>query len=115
MSDIVQAAFLVQDYQLERLPAWTRNERYDIVAKLDAAIAARPQPDGFAPTWALALRSLLSERLRLVVHRATVQKSIYALVLARRDGTLGPAIKPAEFDCDALREQLGGDTRRRTH
>ena len=32
VSDIVQAAFLIQDYQLEGLPAWTRSERYDIVA-----------------------------------------------------------------------------------
>ena len=37
VSDIVQAAFLIQDYQLEGLPAWTRSERYDIVAKLDAS------------------------------------------------------------------------------
>ena len=112
VSDIVEAAFLLQDYQLDGLPTWTRNERYDIVAKLDAAIAARPQPDGFAPTWALALRSLLSERLRLVVHRATIQRPIYALVRARRDGALGPAMKPAEFDCDALREQAVAAARR---
>jgi uncharacterized protein (TIGR03435 family) len=112
LASIVQAAFLVQDYQLEGLPAWTRNERYDIVAKLDAAIAARSQPDGFDPTWALALRSLVIERLKLAFHRATVQKPVYALVRARRDGTLGPNIKPAEFDCDALREQAVATARR---
>ena len=112
IADLVQAAFLVQDYQLDGLPDWTRSERYDIVAKLDAAIAARPQPDGYDPTWALALRSLLIERLALVVHRATVQKPVYALVRARRDGTLGPNLKPAEFDCDALREQAVSAARR---
>jgi uncharacterized protein (TIGR03435 family) len=104
-SDLVQAAYLVQDYQLDGLPDWTRSERYDINAKLDATIAARPQPDGYDPTWALALRSLLAERLRLAVHRETVQKPVYALVRARRDGAVGPNLMPAAFDCDALRAQ----------
>jgi len=112
VAELVQAAFLVQDYQIDGLPDWTRSERYDIVAKLDAAIAARPQPDGYDPTWALALRSLLIERLRLAIHRETVQKPVYALVRARRDGTLGPSLKPAEFDCDALREQAVAAARR---
>jgi uncharacterized protein (TIGR03435 family) len=112
VADLVQAAFLVQDYQLDGLPDWTRSERYDIVAKLEPAIAARPQPDGYDPTWALALRSLLAERLRLTVHRETVQKPVYALVRARRDGTLGPNLKPAEFDCDALREAAVAAARR---
>jgi len=105
VSDLVQVAFLVQDDQLQGLPNWTRNERFDVVAKLDAAVAARAQPPGFQPTWSLALRSLLAERLRLVVHRETLQKPVYALVRAKSDGTLGPNIRRAEFDCDALREQ----------
>jgi len=109
---LVQAAFLVQDYQLDGLPDWTRRERYDIVARLDAALAARPQPDGYDPTWALALRSLLIDRLRLRVHREVVEKPVFALVRARRDGTLGPNLKPAEFDCDALREQAVAAARR---
>src|SRR3954471_20297038 len=50
-SDLVQPAFLLQDDQLAGLPNWTRNERFDIVAKLDAALAARAQPPGFQPTW----------------------------------------------------------------
>jgi len=105
LASIVQAAFLVQDFQLDGLPEWARNERYDVVAKLDAALAARSQPDGYDPIWSLALRSLLIERLHLVTHRETREKPVYALVRARRDGTLGPKMKPTDFDCDALRDQ----------
>src|SRR5688572_23599232 len=62
--DLLQAAFLIQPYQLEGdFPDWTRDERYDIVAKLDPAIASRNQPPGFAPTWSLALRALLIDQL----------------------------------------------------
>jgi uncharacterized protein (TIGR03435 family) len=103
-SDLVQAAFLVQDYQLDGLPAWTRNERYDVVAKLDARIAALNQPPGFSPTWSLALRALVIERFQLRSHREVRDRPVYALTVAR-EGRLGPDLKPAEFDCDALREQ----------
>jgi uncharacterized protein (TIGR03435 family) len=103
--DLLQAAFLIQPYQLEGdLPDWTRNERYDIVAKLDAALAKRDQPPGFAPTWSLALRAFLIDQLQLKFHRQTVQRPVYALVRAR-EGALGPKIKPTAFDCEALRQQ----------
>jgi uncharacterized protein (TIGR03435 family) len=105
MAALVQAAFLVQDHQLDGLPDWTRTERYDMTARLDPAIAGRNQPAGFDPTWSLALRAALMERARLSVRRQTMQKPVYALVRARRDGSLGPSIKPAQFDCDALREK----------
>lgn len=105
VADLVQAAFQLQDYQIEGLPRWTREERYDIVAKLDAEVAARVQPPGATPPWALALRSLLAERMRLTVHSETAQRPIYALVVANRDGRLGPNIKPAGADCDALQAQ----------
>jgi len=110
-SDLVQAAFLVQDYQLDNLPAWTRNERYDVVAKLDARLASLNQPDGFYPTWSLALQALVIDRFKLQSHREVRQRPVYALTVAR-EGKLGPNLKPAEFDCDALREQTVAAARR---
>jgi uncharacterized protein (TIGR03435 family) len=103
-SDLVQAAFLLQDYQLEGLPAWTRNERYDVVAKLDARLASLNQPDGFSPIWSLALRALVVDRFQLQSHREVRQRPVYALTVAR-EGRVGPNLKRTEFDCDALREQ----------
>jgi uncharacterized protein (TIGR03435 family) len=102
---LILGAYQVQPYQLQGAPSWIRDERYDITARLDPQVAGRLQPDGHPPTWALALRNLLTERARLSFHRETRQLPIYALVLARRDGKLGPNLRPAQADCDALRTQ----------
>ena len=102
---LLYGAYQLQPYQLVGAPSWVRDERYDILAKLDPKIAGRLQPDGHPPTWALALRRLLLERARLTFHRETRQLPIYALGVARPDRKLGPNIRPAQTDCDALRLQ----------
>ena len=105
VSDLVIAGHLLQDDQVVGMPAWARNTRYDISARLDPRVAAASQPDGLPPTWALALRALLRERLQLAFHREIAQRPVYALMLARSDGRLGPSMRRAEFDCDALKER----------
>ena len=47
----------------------------------------------------MMLRGLLAERFKLVVHNETKEQPIYALVLARTDGRLGPQMKPSTLDC----------------
>ncbi|HTM01918.1 MAG TPA: TIGR03435 family protein [Vicinamibacterales bacterium] len=105
IADIVAAAYQLQPFQLANAPDWMRHERYDIVAKLDAKIAAALQPDGLPPTWALALRSLLRDQLKLSFHRESEERPVYALMRARPDGRLGPNLRPAANDCDTLKEQ----------
>ena len=102
---LITAAYQLQPYQLQDAPSWTREDRYNINARLDPKIASRLQPDGHPPTWALALRNLLSERSRLTFHRETRELPIYALMVARADRKLGPNIQPAKADCDALRTE----------
>jgi uncharacterized protein (TIGR03435 family) len=104
---MLYGAYQLQPYQLIGAPSWVRDERYDIIARLDPKIAGRLQPDGHPPTWALALRHLLIERAHLTYHRETRQLPVYALVMARADRKLGPNIRPAQADCDALRTQSG--------
>lgn len=108
---LLLGAFQLQPYQLQDAPSWIRDERYDIIARLDPAIAGRLQPDGHPPTWALALRNLLVERARLSFRRETRQLPIFALVMARADRRLGPNIRPAQADCDALRTQSAAAAR----
>ena len=111
VSDLVQAAYWVSDHQVEGMPAWARNTRYDISARMDPRIADATQPPGLPPTWALALQALLKERLQLVFHREVAQRPAYALVLARPDKKPGPGLRPAEFDCDALKDRAAAAAR----
>ena len=111
VSDLVQAAYQVGDHQVLEMPAWARNTRYDISARLDPGVAAALQPTDRASAWGLALRTLLEERLQLAFHRETQQRPVYDLMLARPDGKLGPNMRPAAFNCDALREQAAAAAR----
>ena len=47
------------------------------------------------------LRSMLADRFHLTVHREKREVPIYALMLARRDGKLGPNLRESTVDCTA--------------
>ena len=75
------------------LPDWTKTERYDIIAK--------PAPDSH-PTREERremLRNMLVERFKVVGHIQEVERTGFALVLARTDGRLGPQLKKSTLDC----------------
>jgi bla regulator protein blaR1 len=103
VATLVQAAYQLQDDQVQGMPEWARNTRIDISARLDPKIAAASQPDGLPPTWALALRALLKDRLQLAFHREIAQRPVYALMTAKPDGKVGSGMRPAEYDCDAMK------------
>src|SRR5262249_1555901 len=48
------------------------------------------------------LQGLLADRFDLGVHHATRELSVYALVVARRDGKLGPGLRPATLACESI-------------
>ena len=47
-------------------------------------------------------RNLLADRFKLVVHTEMRETPVYALVLARSDGRLGPQLRRSTVDCAAL-------------
>src|SRR6185503_18225879 len=76
-------------------PSWIDTDRFDITAKA----AAPTSPAQLT----LMLRTLLADRFKLAAHTEMRDDSIYALVMARSDGRLGPNLHPAAADCATLR------------
>jgi uncharacterized protein (TIGR03435 family) len=98
---LLQMAYQLQPFQMQGAPPWLRTDRFDIVARLDGDPPPPPvgsdQPDQLM----LALQTLLADRFKLSVRWETQELPIYALVLARADGRLGPNIRTAAVDCTA--------------
>jgi uncharacterized protein (TIGR03435 family) len=68
-------------------------DRFDLSATLPQGSSVDQVP--------AMLRALLADRFKMVVHNEVRAAPIYALVVARRDGRLGPQLNKASIDCDA--------------
>lgn len=95
---LITFAYQIQGYQLVGEPDWVGKTRYDIVAKFEGDPPS-VRPGTGADHMMLATRSLLAERFKLKVHRETRELDIYALMVARADGRLGPQLKTAADNC----------------
>jgi uncharacterized protein (TIGR03435 family) len=96
LKDLIDKAYGLRPHQLVGGPDWVHRgrERFEVIAK---------PPDGTRPEQILEmLKALLADRFGLRVRAETVVRPIYALVLARKDGRLGPSLRPSRHDCDAL-------------
>jgi bla regulator protein blaR1 len=102
---LIRQAYQLQDFQITGGPGWLNDDHFDIVAKADGtqqdAFVAQQRGGGPTPTQ-LMMRALLAERFNLVVHNETKDQPIYALILARSDGRLGPELKKSDTDCAAV-------------
>ena len=87
LKSIIANAYEVRIFQIAGDPAWLTSERFDIIAR-----GREGTPDRLRPAM---LRTLLAERFKLAAHFETREQQVYALVLARSDGRLGPRLKPA--------------------
>ena len=78
--------------QIVGAPRWIRTVAYDISAKPETAAKASEVN--------LMMQALLRDRFGLAIHHETRTLPIYAVVLARKDGTLGPSlVKSKEGGC----------------
>jgi uncharacterized protein (TIGR03435 family) len=102
---ILHYAFQIRDHQLIGAPDWIESVAFDITATYPAE-PTRTEEDRRA-----MLRTLLADRFGLKTHRETREMPIYALVMARKDGALGPQLVRSTIDCEKLiaekRPQLG--------
>jgi len=91
---ILLYAFQVLDHQLIGAPGWTESARYDITGTYPGN-ATPTDPDTRA-----MLRTLLADRFGLVSHTEKRELPLYTLVLARKDGALGPQLVRSSIDCE---------------
>jgi uncharacterized protein (TIGR03435 family) len=84
-------------FKIDGGPAWTRSDRFDVVAVGDrnASVADTRQ----------MLQALLAERFKLVIRTESRDEPIFNLALVRQDRRLGPQLKPASDCSDATRRE----------
>lgn len=84
-------AWDVPQHRIVGGPAWMDSDRYDVLARANAA-----------PTVAqmrTLVQQLLADRFGLRTHREAREGPTYDLVFARSDHRLGAGLRPAEVDC----------------
>jgi bla regulator protein blaR1 len=101
LSLLIRNAYNVQEFQVLGLPAWSNNDRFDIVATMPPDSDAPPIA-GAPSRQALMVQGLLEERFQLTVHKETRDMPVYALVMANADRRLGPSLRRSTVDCAAL-------------
>ena len=92
--ELVAYAYRRQSFLVIGGPSWIDKERFDILAKAPRPFDRPPTQDVGAMT-----RTLLAERFALVAHAETRDLPTYALVIARKDGILGPHLRRSTVDC----------------
>ena len=95
---LVMAAYQKQPFELAGGPPWQNADTFDINARTEDASLT---PDQLLER----LKTLLADRFQLKVHTETREVPIFALVLARGDGKLGPKIKPTADTCPDFKAQ----------
>jgi uncharacterized protein (TIGR03435 family) len=82
LKDLIKLAYKVRDYQITG-PGWLDDKGFDIVAKM---------PDGASIDDApMMLQSLLEDRFKLAVHRASKEQQVMGLMVAKGGLKLTPA------------------------
>ena len=94
--EMIGWAYRVREFRIVNLPGWAKTPRYSITATITA-----PRQKG---DLVFMVRHLLSDRFQLEAHQEQRPMPIYALVLARSDGRLGPDMQRVERPC--TREQI---------
>jgi len=91
---LVLYAYGLLDHQLAGMPDWTSSSSFDVTATYasDSKMTERDLR--------MMVRDLLQDRFGLRVHEETRQLPSFSLVVARKDGRLGPALARSEVDCE---------------
>jgi len=87
-------------------PDWMSQERYDINAKIGPELAATiDRADRDPNLMPKLVQSLLADRFKLALHHDVHNMPVYALVVAKKDGTFGPRLQRSTADCEKDRNK----------
>jgi len=101
MHQFIENAYKIEPFRIDGGPGWIAADRFNIDATIPAdavVVQARWMPDAIR----LMMQRLLADRFRFVTHLEQKQQTIYALVMARPNGPLGPGVRQSHADCAAL-------------
>ena len=99
---LIRLAHGLQDFQMTGGPGWLFSDRFDIEATVEG-----PLPPGGPAFITTVMRQVLEDRFKLKVHKETRELPIFALVLARSDGRLGPNLTRSSDECVAMMTSRG--------
>ena len=91
---LIMRAYRLLEFRLVGGPDWVNTERYDIAGLAPGATTS----DDITPR----LQSLLADRFKLTTHREKREMPVLWLVLANKDGRLGPKLHRSTADCPLL-------------
>jgi uncharacterized protein (TIGR03435 family) len=94
---LIKTGYGVHDNQIIGGPSWIDSARWDINAKAEGYKDAM----AFRDMSRLMVRPLLADRFKLVMHHELRELPVYAVVVAKPNGELGPKLRRDEH-CDPL-------------
>jgi uncharacterized protein (TIGR03435 family) len=103
LRDLIRVAYGADESKLQTAaqfiggPSWLAVDRFDIAAKAEGDVY--PNQAGGIPRLLGMLNRLITERFRLIVHTEMREMPVYLIVLANKDGKLGPQLHPSIIDC----------------
>ncbi len=97
VKELIRQAYRLTESQVFGAPAWLDVDRFDVLATTPGT---PDSPRGIIPPPVLTmLRNLLADRFQLKARLETREYPLFALVLARSDGTLGPGLRRKSIPC----------------
>jgi uncharacterized protein (TIGR03435 family) len=112
LRSMLQIAYAGAFVQITGLPAWAGAAGPPTSAMLRFDVNAKAEAPSTHEQLVTMLRALLADRFKLAAHIEAYEEPVYALVVTRADGRLGPGLHPDTSDCEsrraAAREQGAG-------
>ena len=95
---LIEFAYELPNFLMSGGPGWLDSDRFDVVAKAEGNATLNQKR--------MMLRRLLAERFKLAVHTESRHLAIYAMVMARNDGSLGPQLRRTKAECASADSSL---------